>query len=360
MEALLNVAPPPAGLADSTEPIRFFTESLRGYRDLVIAEMDRIIANKKFQRNLAARIAEYPLRAGKGLRPALCLATCQALGGKATDALPSAVALELYHNAFLVHDDIEDESTYRRGKPTIHQQYGLAIAINIGDALSVLAMTPLLANLRVIGLGRSLRVLNEIERMARESVEGQAMELDWVSTQEWRLSDRDYYVMTRKKTCWYTCVSPCRIGAIIAGANQRTLKSLRRFGVCMGIAFQIRDDLLNLSGAEDAYGKETAGDIWEGKRTLMLIMLIQRASDRERQRLVRIMGTSRQDKREEDVRWVLKMMERYDCLENAAASARRFAERADQCFAEAMADQPDTPHRRFLEAAISYVIQREQ
>ena len=173
MEALLNVAPQADVLADSAEPVHFFTEDLRGYRDAVITEMDRIIAGKKFQRNLAARIAEYPLRAGKALRPALCLATCQALGGKASDALPSAVALELYHNAFLVHDDIEDESTHRRGKPTIHQQYGLTIAINIGDALSVLAMTPLLANLRVIlDIGAQLARVNEIERMARESVEG--------------------------------------------------------------------------------------------------------------------------------------------------------------------------------------------
>jgi geranylgeranyl diphosphate synthase type II len=128
----------------------------------------------------------------------------------------------------------------------------------------------------------------------------------------------------------------------------------------MGIAFQIRDDLLNLSGAEDAYGKESAGDIWEGKRTLMLIMLMQRASERERQRLTRVMGTSRQDKREDDVAWVLKMMQRYDCLEDASAAAQRFAVRADRWFAEAMGDQPDTPHRRFLEAAINYVIQREQ
>ena len=132
-------------------------------------------------------------------------------------------------------------------------------------------------------------------------------------------TDRDYLLMTRKKTCWYTCVSPCRIGAIIAGANQRTLNSLRRFGVCMGTAFQIRDDLLDLSGAEDAYGKETAGDIWEGKRTFVLIMLMQRASDRERQRLVRIMGTARQDKRADDVEWVLQMMQRYDCLDDASS-----------------------------------------
>lgn len=360
MEPVLKVPIPEVALGEPAEPSRFFAESLSGYRDAVVAEMDRIIANKKFKRNLAMRIAEYPLRAGKGLRPALCLATCQALGGKASDALPSSVALELYHNAFLVHDDIEDESSYRRGKPTIHQQYGLAIAINIGDALSVLAMTPLLSNVRVIGLGPTLRVFTEIEHMARESVEGQAMELDWVSTQEWKLTDRDYYAMTRKKTCWYTCVSPCRIGAIIAGARPRRLTALRRFGVCLGIAFQIQDDLLNLSGADAAYGKESAGDIWEGKRTLMLIVLMQRASRRECARLIRIMAAARQDKRPEDVQWVLAMMNRYDCLDYGRAAAQRFALRAHDFFSDAMGNVPETPHKRFLEATIDYVVQREQ
>jgi geranylgeranyl diphosphate synthase type II len=360
MEAEISVVRLATSGQDARERDRSFAESLCGYRDVVIAEMDRIIAGKKFQRHLAARLAEYPLRAGKGLRPALCLATCQALGGNASDALPSAVALELYHNAFLVHDDIEDESSHRRGKPTIHEQYGLAIAINIGDALSVLAMTPLLDNLRVIGLARTLRIFTEIERMARESVEGQAMELDWVSQQEWNLTDRDYYAMTRKKTCWYTCVSPCRIGAIVAGAGPRRLQALRRFGICLGIAFQIQDDLLNLSGAEDVYGKESAGDIWEGKRTLMLIVLMQRASARERRRLVRIMSTARPDKKVEDIEWVLALMQQYDCLHEGRIASHRFAQRAAELFDDAMGTLPATPHKRFLEDTIGYVIQRER
>ncbi len=361
MSTMLNNPPMLTPVADlRAESDRFFAESLCAYRDEVIGEMSRIILAKRFQKNLAARLAEYPLRAGKGLRPALCLATCQALGGKPSDALQSAVALELYHNAFLVHDDIEDESSYRRGKPTAHQQYGLAIAINIGDALSVLAMTPLLQNLQVVGLGRTLRIFNEIERMARESVEGQAMELDWVSTHEWSLTARDYYVMTRKKTCWYTCITPCRIGAIIAGASRRRQGALRRFGACLGIAFQIQDDLLNLAGEEGRYGKETAGDIWEGKRTLMLITLMQRAARRERHKLVRIMSAARQDKTEVEVQWVLALMHKYECLDYGRAACRQFALKAEALFGEAMGDLSDSPHKRFLQETIGYVIRREQ
>ncbi|MBI3015732.1 MAG: polyprenyl synthetase family protein [Candidatus Tectomicrobia bacterium] len=329
------------------------------YRDAVISEMRRIIAAKRFQKALAGRLAEYPLRAGKGLRPALCLATCQAFGGRLEHALQSAVALELFHNAFLVHDDVEDESIHRRGEPTIHRKYGVAIAINVGDALNVLSMTPLLNNLEVLGLEKTLRIFKEIERMARESVEGQAMELEWVKNRHWNLTDRHYHVMTCKKTCWYTCITPCRIGAIIGGSNNANLDAFIRFGYYMGVAFQIQDDLLNLVGEEGRYGKETAGDIWEGKRTLMLIKLLQRCSAREHQRMVRVMSKPREGKTAPEVEEVLGLMYKYGCLDYGRDVSRRFAESARTIFLGEMGDLAETPHRRFLEEMIDYVIYRD-
>jgi geranylgeranyl diphosphate synthase type II len=184
---------------------------------------------------------------------------------------------EFFHNAFLVHDDVEDESLHRRGAPTMHQDGGVAIAVNVGDALNVLAMTPLLRNLEVVGLEKTLRIFREIEQMARESVEGQAMELEWVRANTWELRDAHYFRMTSKKTCWYTTIAPCRLGALVGGPLEVDLEPWIHFGYQLGVAFQIQDDLLNLVGEEERYGKETAGDIWEGKRTLMLIQLLQRA-----------------------------------------------------------------------------------
>lgn len=171
--------------------------TLQYYRDLVISEIRAVIASKRFRKTLSARLAEYPLRMSKGLRPSLCLATCRAFGGGLADALPSAVALEL------------------RGAPTIHEKYGVAIAINVGDALSVLTMTPLPQNLQVIGLQRALRVFREIEPMGRQSVDRQAMELEWVKNRTRNLTDRHHQIMTTKKTCWYACITPFRIGALI-------------------------------------------------------------------------------------------------------------------------------------------------
>jgi len=334
-------------------------DTLQYYRDLVIAEIREVIATKRFRKTLSARLAEYPLRMGKGLRPALCLATCRAFGGGLDDALPSAVALELFHNAFLVHDDIEDESIHRRGAPTIHEKYGVAIAINVGDALSVLTMTPLLQNLEVIGLERTLRVFREIEQMGRQSVDGQAMELEWVKSRFWNLTDRHYHVMTTKKTCWYTCITPFRIGALIGGGPQVHLDPFIAFGRNLGIAFQIQDDILNLIGEEGKYGKETAGDIWEGKRTLMLIKLLERSSDRQRDRVIEVFSKERSEKTAGDVEYVLDLMHEHQCLEYARRVSVSFAQKAKAIFQRDMRLLPDSPDKRFIEHTIDYVIRRD-
>lgn len=336
-----------------------FLTHLSGYRDAVIAEMERTVRRRRFHYVLAKRLAEYPLRAGKGLRPALCLATCQAYGGIREDALPSAISLELFHNAFLVHDDIEDESMHRRGSPTLHEKYGTAIAINVGDALNVLSMTPLLDNLKVIGLEKTLRVFREIERMARESVEGQAMELEWVRSGDWKLSDRHYITMTTKKTCWYTCISPCRVGALIAQGARANLSMLRSFGYFLGVAFQIQDDVLNLVAKEERYGKESAGDIWEGKRTLMLIHVVRACNERERNRIVRIMQKTRHHKTAAEVDFVFQLMLRYNSIDYARDISRAFARKARTIFDRGFAEVPESMHKAFLRETIDYVIERD-
>ena len=120
-------------------------------------------------------ILDYPLRGGKALRPALSIATCLGLGGHLEAILPTAATLELYHNAFLIHDDIEDESWWRRGKPTLHIDHGIPIAVNVGDAMLSLSLQPLLDNVERVGLGPALRILRAVAHMTRQTVDGQAL-----------------------------------------------------------------------------------------------------------------------------------------------------------------------------------------
>ena len=255
---------------------------LRECRDLVLVELRGLISRETSCRGiLYDRMLEYPMRSAKALRPAICVATCRALGGRIEAALPSAVALELYHNAFLVHDDVEDGSERRRDLPTLHEMYGVSIAVNVGDAMLALAFSPLLDNTRTLGVGKALRVLDVIRRMALETAEGQAIELEWIRDGSFGLSDEDYVRMVEKKTAHYSFVAPATIGAIIGGAEPAQIAELARFTAVLGVAFQIQDDVLNLTAEEGRYGKEIGGDLWEGKHTLILMHMMRSATAQE-------------------------------------------------------------------------------
>jgi len=130
------------------------------------------------------------------------------------------------------------------------------------------------------------------------------VELGWRRDNALSLSDADYLEMVLKKTCWYTTIYPSRVGALIGTRSARDLDRFVRFGFFLGAAFQIQDDLLNLEGDERRYGKELNGDIWEGKRTLMLIALLRAATDDERARLGAFLSIPRPARQAADVAWV--------------------------------------------------------
>jgi len=270
------------------------TEYLADCRGLAVDEIRRMMPkDSALGPILYDLILDYPLRDAKGLRPALCLAACRALGGSENAALPSAAIIELYHNAFLIHDDVEDGSLRRRDRPTLHVEHGTPIAINVGDAMLALALEPLLENTRVVGLGQALKILQVIGRMARETAEGQAIELDWIRRGVWSLSDADYRGMALKKTGWYSFIAPVKVGAIIAGASGEQIALLEQFAADLSVAFQIRDDVLNLVDESRSYGKESLGDLWEGKRTLLLLHALRTVSVDDRRRMESILRMPR-------------------------------------------------------------------
>lgn len=337
----------------------FVEQVLERYRTTTLQALLALLPKTEPRRHLYDLIPIYPLRGGKGLRPGLCIATCRAFGGSIDRVLRSAVAVELLHNAFLVHDDIEDESEERRGEPTLAASHGLGIAVNVGDAMNVLSLQPLMENLGTLGPHLAWRIFAEIEHMVRQSVEGQAMELGWVRDNICVLDDGDYLRMILKKTCWYTCIHPCRIGALIATGGEVNPDLFNRFGYYLGAAFQIQDDLLNLVGDQAKYGKEIAGDIWEGKRTLMLIHALSHCRAEEHRRLELFLGRRRADRSERDVRWVFQVMKRVGSLDHALASARQLAGAALREFAIVYGDQPESDDKRFIENLVLYMIERE-
>ncbi|HEX2644141.1 MAG TPA: polyprenyl synthetase family protein, partial [Thermoanaerobaculia bacterium] len=300
----------------TTIPPSLVPDVLREYGELTRAALERYLPAVEPRRYLYDLVADYPRRGGKGMRPSLCLATARAFGARTEEALGAAVAIELFHNALLVHDDIQDESEERRGGPALHVLHGVPLALNAGDSLVLLSLRPLLENRLQLGQRLTLRIIELTERMARESSEGQALELGWRHDNVIDLSDEDYLEMVLKKTCWLGTIYPLQVGALIGTRNGASLDPFLRFGFFLGAAFQIRDDVLNLIG-DHRYGKEIDGDIWEGKRSLMMVHLLREAAPHERDRLADFLARSRAGRNEGEVRWVRGLMDRYGSIEYA-------------------------------------------
>jgi geranylgeranyl diphosphate synthase type II len=337
------------------EPPLAIEAYLADCRQLVLDEVRRMLPrDTRFTGGLYGLVADYPFRGAKALRPSLCIAAARASGGGLDAVVPTAAALELFHNALLVHDDVEDGSELRRGRPTLPANHGVPISVNVGDALLALSMRPLLDNTWHLGTQRAHRLFEEFVTMAQRSAEGQAMELAWVRRRDWEITRRDYIHMVYLKTARYSFVTPLRCGRIAAGVAGDEDR-LDRMAAMLGIAFQIQDDVLNLEAAP-AYGKEPAGDLWEGKHTLVLVHTLSRAEPLEKQEAQRILATPRLVKTGEEVGWLLDLVRRTDGVAYAREVALAHARRARRIFESF--PLPPSIHRDFFAELIDYVVER--
>lgn len=323
-------------------------------REALVRKLEQVQSNPWID-NL---IADYPLRGGKALRPAILLATCQAHGGTASEAMSAAVAIELLHNAFLIHDDIEDDSELRRGAPTLHRLHGVPLALNAGDALAVFALEQLRSDDQ-LGTRLSQLLTDEFNQMTRRTIEGQACELGWRRDNVTDLTADDYLELIGRKTCWYTTIYPLRAGALIGSRATVPLTELNQFGFYLGAAFQIRDDLLNLVGTEERYGKELYGDIREGKRTLMLIHLLQNSSPSDRAELLAFVGLGESERTIDQVIHVRDMMIGYGSIDFATEYGRGIAAAAYEAFDAAFQRVPRSSHVDFLRGLATYMLDRD-
>ena len=330
-------------------------DTLEECRRRTAAEILKRIPERRPVNHLYRLMREYPMRGGKGLRPTLCIATCSAFGGQSEDAVRISSAVEMFHNAFLIHDDVEDESINRRGKRCLHLEHGISLAVNAGDSLNLLAVETVFSNIERLGLARTLGLIHETILMCRESLEGQAIELGWIKDGRVPRRDADYVDMVIKKTSWYTCQSPCRLGAIAAGHTRaRELDLIGNVFKEVGIAFQMQDDVLNLIGDEDLYGKEALGDLLEGKRTLMLIHLARSVPARERADIIRWLGRPRSERTLSESRAVVKRMELHGSIDYARRVAAQHAANGAALFEETLGFLPESEGKAVLRQIIHY------
>jgi geranylgeranyl diphosphate synthase type II len=330
---------------------------LREYGELTRAALRDYLPSREPRRYLYDLVTDYPMRGGKMMRPSLCIATARVFGARPEDALQTAAAIELLHNALLIHDDIEDDSLTRRGAPALHVSHGIPLALNAGDALSLMCLRPLLENRNSIGDSLALRVIEETERMARECAEGQAIELGWRRYNVTNLGDADYLDMVLKKTCWLATIFPIRVGVLIGSRGAVDPDPFVRFAFFLGAAFQIQDDLLNLA-ADERYGKERDGDLWEGKRTLMIIRALRESTQEERDRLSAALQLSRSERTPADVEVMRELIDKYECIEYGRQIAQALAGAALHEYSLLFAHLPESRDKQFISQLARWVIER--
>ncbi|MBL6618885.1 MAG: polyprenyl synthetase family protein [Flavobacteriales bacterium] len=226
---------------------------------------------------------------GKRLRPVLVMAACEACGGKAEDALPAAMAVELFHNFTLMHDDIMDDAPLRRGQPTVHEKWDANTAILSGDALHVIACEALL-QAPSKALPELLRVFH---RTALEVCEGQEQDMAFESRSDVELEE--YMEMIRLKTS-VLLAAALDMGGSSAGADPHVRAALYEFGLHVGLAFQLQDDYLDAFGNPENFGKQVGGDILADKKTFLLIRAMEKAQGADREALLEELGSKREGK----------------------------------------------------------------
>jgi geranylgeranyl diphosphate synthase type II len=234
------------------------------------------------------------------------------------------------------------------------------LALNAGDAMAIEALALLRENRHILGTRMADRICSEFELSVRHTLEGQAIELGWRRDGVIDLDEGDYLDLIVRKTCWYTTIHPIRVGAMIGSWNGADLRALTRFGLFLGAAFQIQDDILNLVGSEVTYGKEILGDLFEGKRTLMLVHLMNAVDDCTRREIQEdFLAAPRSARTRAQATAVLNLMHRHGSIEYARSFAQGVRDQALHAFEPAFSAAPDSRHRRFLFEMIDFMLARE-
>ena len=227
---------------------------------------------------LYAPIAYTMATGGKRIRPQLAMIACQLFGGNPEEVAPAAMALEVFHNFTLLHDDVMDHAEVRRGRPTVHIQWDENTAILSGDQMLIEAYK-LLAEVPAFVLPEVLQMFN---KMATEVCEGQQYDVDFEKQDQVPIAD--YLKMIRLKTA-VLLATALKMGAYIAGADSQAQDALYQFGINIGLAFQIQDDILDVWGDPTTFGKAVGGDISCNKKTFVLLTAMQMANDVQRHEL---------------------------------------------------------------------------
>ncbi|HEX9845271.1 MAG TPA: polyprenyl synthetase family protein [Candidatus Nitrosotenuis sp.] len=239
--------------------------------------------------------AHLIVNGGKRLRPYLVIKSCQMLGGSTRDAIPAAAAIEMIHNFTLVHDDIMDNDEMRHGVPTVHTKFGMPLAILAGDVLFSKAFETVSID-NVPNNKTSAKLVARLAKACVNVCEGQVLDIQMAEGKKIP-SKSDYIKMIEKKTSALFEVS-CAMGAICANTNGRDIANLASFGKNLGVAFQITDDFIGVLGDPKVTKKPVGNDLREGKKSLPILLAIQKADSKKKRIILRVFGNPKATKKE--------------------------------------------------------------
>ncbi|PIU12689.1 MAG: serralysin [Hadesarchaea archaeon CG08_land_8_20_14_0_20_51_8] len=318
---------------------------------LIEAEMKKFVP-ESIEPEVLAKASKHLLEAGgKRLRPCLVLIACEAVGGKAEDAVETAAALELLHTFTLIHDDIMDKDEFRRNVKTVHTIWGEPVAIIAGDALFAKVFEAVAANAKRLKLpaDRVVKLFDTLSKASFEICQGQA--LDMLFEERKDIGEKEYLKMVSGKTGALIEAST-KVGALLGRGKPEQVKALAEYGRLIGIAFQIQDDVLGLVGEEKKFGKPIGSDIREGKRTLIIVRALETAPS-SRKKIVSVLGKRKASKAE--IKAAIKMLKDTGAIDHATKKARELVARAKS----RLDVLPDSKAKRFLFELADFTVERE-
>lgn len=264
---------------------------------------------------------EYSLSVGgKRIRPVLVLLSCNLFSDNIQPAIPAALAIEVFHNFTLLHDDIMDKADMRRNQQTVHKKWDENIAILSGDAMSILSFS-LLADLDSHLLKPIFKLFNTT---ALQICEGQQFDMNFQDKNTVTLDE--YLEMIRLKTSVLLACS-AKAGALAGGANEMDADAMYEFGLSLGLAFQIQDDLLDSFGNEAVFGKKIGGDIVENKKTFLMISALNKANDAQRNKIFDL-NKNKEIENNEKINQILAIYNELKVKEMAEEKIRELYEKA--------------------------------
>ncbi|MFB6075664.1 MAG: polyprenyl synthetase family protein [Candidatus Aenigmatarchaeota archaeon] len=307
-------------------PRRFDEETL----EKILGKARYVYNVETLQESLAKPIWEFLDRGGKRMRPVMMILVYEAFGGSDKDIMNYVASPELFHNGTLMVDDIEDKSEKRRGKPCTHKIFGEDIAINAGNTLYFFAFLPFRYNRDELGeemLNKAYELL--LDEFLRVSA-GQGMDIAWhngLSNAD-TIGEAEYLQMCSYKTGCLTRLS-AKLGALLAEAPEDDIEKVGLLAEKIGVAFQIQDDILDVTSEEFKEGKGELGhDIKEGKRTLIAINALEEAEENDRERLLEILKKETEETTDEEVREAIDIFKKYGSIEYSKRKAREMVKHA--------------------------------